>query len=62
MTETPDLIPDEEESGARRRLDPELRVLSAMLRMLDELGDDEAKARVINYLAARFDSQLRRPL
>ncbi len=44
---------EEEESG--RRMDPELRTMGAMLRMLADL-DDAACARVVRYLSARFPS------
>lgn len=42
---------DEVDTG--RSMDPELRVLSGILRDLRKL-DDAARARVISYLASRF--------
>lgn len=36
-------------------MDDEIRVLSAMLRMLNDL-EDSARARVVTYLSSRFQS------
>ena len=44
---------DAEEQPGSRRLDPELRTMGAMLRMLDDL-DDKARARVVTYLSSRY--------
>lgn len=45
--------PEPEEPTGSRRLDPELRTMGAMLRMLDDL-DDKARARVVLYLSSRY--------
>lgn len=59
----PELLPDpspatngddaDAEALGGRRLDPELRAMGAMLRMLAEL-DPEARGRVVRYLSSRF--------
>lgn len=47
---------EEEASTGSRRLDPELRTMGAMLRMLDDL-DDKARARVVSYLSSRYQEK-----
>lgn len=46
--------PESEEASGRRTMDPELRCMSAILRMLDDL-DDKARGRVVAYLRNRFE-------
>ncbi len=41
------------DADSGRRMDPELRTMGAMLRMLSDL-DPEARGRVVAYLAARY--------
>lgn len=43
---------DEEEATATRRMDPELRVMGAMLRQLEDL-DEPARGRVVRWLSER---------
>ncbi len=43
-----------EESG--RKMDPELRAMGQILRLLTDLGDDAAE-RVVAYLSARWASE-----
>lgn len=42
---------DDEDTG--RGMDPELKALSAILRVLDKQSDDAA-ARIVDYIHARF--------
>lgn len=46
-------VEDQEAPGGGRRLDPELRVIGAVLRLLDEL-DEPAKGRAVRYLSDRY--------
>ncbi len=46
----------QEDSETRRRMDPELRVMAAMLRMLDELHE-EARVRVVAYISNRYQER-----
>ena len=43
----------EVEEAQGRKMDPEILVMSRMLRMIEELGE-AAKARVMAYLLARY--------
>lgn len=43
----------EEETETRRRMDPELKAISAVLRTLDDL-DEAGRGRVVAYLASRY--------
>ncbi len=57
-TALPTPLPDtqtEDDGDSGRRMDPELRTMGAMLRMLADL-DADARGRVVAYLAARFPS------
>ena len=45
-------IPEEQDRG--RRMDPELKALSAMIRLLEDLDDGLTQSRVTTYLAARY--------
>ena len=51
-----DSQPPEDESTSRRGMDPELRCMGAMLRLLDDLPDQQAKGRVVGWLYFRFTS------
>lgn len=44
----------EPETRDSRRMDPELRVMGQMLRLIEELEDDAAKARAVDWLYRRF--------
>ncbi len=44
---------EQEEDRGSRRMDPELKSMSAMLRCLEEL-DEAAKERVVAWIAARY--------
>jgi hypothetical protein len=46
-------VAEPEEEEGRRRMDSEVRVISGMIRTLDEL-DPDARARVVAYLASRY--------
>ena len=50
-------MPDEveETTATGRKLDPELRTMGAMLRLLEDL-DEDARPRVVNWLTSRFKS------
>ncbi len=48
--------PQDDEEGSRR-MDPELRVMGAMLRLLNEL-DEPAKGRAVAWLASRYAAPL----
>lgn len=53
-TTSPTLIEKEEDEGeSTRRMDPELKVMAAMIRQLDLL-EEKAKPRVIAWLADRY--------
>lgn len=59
MSDTSDTRTDDEadvDEGTRRRLDPELRVLGAIIRLLDEV-ELPARNRIVAYLAARFEGE-----
>jgi hypothetical protein len=51
MAETPE---QPEDTAAGRKMDPELRVMGAILRLLDEAGDAKAKARIVGYIVDRY--------
>lgn len=46
----------EEAAEEGRRMDPEIRVISAMLRLLDKLPEP-AKGRIVAYIASRYQEQ-----
>jgi hypothetical protein len=50
---TPPEADEEEEVSTGRQMDPELRTISAIIRLLREI-DEDAKARVIQYVYARY--------
>lgn len=52
--ETELLESDETEATTNRKMDAELRTMGAILRLLDEMND-QARARVIDYLSKRFN-------
>lgn len=51
----------DQDEGTGRRMDQELLTMGRMLRMLEDL-DDPAAARVVTWLAARFNSDPLRTL
>jgi len=56
MSQTPEPIEDDDTTDRGRRLDPELRIMGAMLRQLEAL-DAAARARVMAYLNSRVESK-----
>ncbi len=48
--------PEDAEEGKGRKMDSELRTLSAIIRQLEE-HDDTAQARMMAYLSARYKGQ-----
>ena len=58
MSNEPARIEDEaaEEATSGRRMDPELKVLGAMIRLLDEL-DEPARGRAVTWLASRYSER-----
>ena len=46
--------PNNEPGPTRRQMDPELRQLSAIIRILDDFDDGARAARIVAYLAARY--------
>ncbi len=52
-TGTPE--PEDAEEGRGRKMDPELRSISAILRLLEEL-DEQARERVVAYITHRYVS------
>lgn len=44
-----------EKAGQRREMDPEVRVLGQILRIIDELPED-ARVRVVAFIASRYKS------
>jgi len=55
MTTTQEIVNSEveQERDGSRRMDPELRIMGQMLRMLDEL-DVRTGSRIVAWLSARF--------
>jgi hypothetical protein len=52
-----DTEPDTEDTAtSNRRLDPELRCIGQILRLLEEL-EEPAKGRVMTYLSARYQGK-----
>jgi hypothetical protein len=47
---------DEEEKEPARRIDPELRVMGAILRLLEEMGP-LPRRRVVDYLSSRYKEE-----
>lgn len=45
---------DEGQDKKSRGFDPEILILSQMVRKLDELEDEKAKARIVRYIHQRF--------
>lgn len=45
----------EDEAQVARRMDPELRTLGALLRMIENL-EEPARGRVVAYLSSRYSS------
>ena len=57
MSEQPNLPePDDNEREATRRLDPELKVIGAIIRLLDGL-DLPARTRAVQWLTSRFGQE-----
>jgi hypothetical protein len=51
-----DTEPDTEDTGTSRRMDDELRVIAAILRLIEGL-EEPAKGRVMAYLSARYQGK-----
>jgi hypothetical protein len=49
-----DKADEEPESG--RRMDPELRTMAQMMRLMSGLDDEPAKVRVMAYLSSRWQA------
>lgn len=46
---------DEPETTERRRLDPEIRAISAIIRVLDDAAEERVSvARIVRYLVDRY--------
>ena len=44
---------EDESQGTRRTMDPELRTIAAILRLLDDMPD-RARDRIVSYLSDRY--------
>lgn len=44
---------DEDEADTGRRMDDELKVMGAIIRLLNNV-DEPAQSRIVNYIASRF--------
>lgn len=53
QTDTDAASPEETEPTGGRKMDGELRVMSAMIRFLDDM-DPAARRRVVDYLSSRY--------
>jgi hypothetical protein len=47
----------EGEGAGSRKMDPELRAMAGVLRILDSLGTEAAKSRVVSWVHNRFFDQ-----
>lgn len=45
---------DTEETSGSRKMDPELKAIGAILRLLEDLDNPRVKARVVGYIVARY--------